>query len=181
LCGSSSVPLIIAGDSAGGNLAAVAAQRAHASGGPEIAQQLLVYPVTQADLTAPCYLDPDNHGLLGRADMHWFWDLYLPDVQARTSPNASPLRADSLEGLPAAVVITAEHDVLRDEGEAYADALRAAGVPVEHRRFDGQMHGFFSLGSLLPASTEAMVYLAAAVRARLGELHDGGQAQGHGV
>lgn len=170
LCSSRHAPLIIAGDSAGGNLAAVIAQRAHTRGGPEIAQQLLVYPVTQDNLNTPCYLDPDNQALLGQADMRWFWDLYLPDTGARQAPEASPLRATSLEGLPAAVVITAEHDVLRDEGEAYASALQSAGVHVDHRRFAGQMHGFFALDALLPASADARSYLAQAVRTRLSEL-----------
>jgi acetyl esterase len=173
LSGNSQAPLIIAGDSAGGNLAAVVTQRAHAQGTPKIAQQLLIYPVTQADLNTSSYLDPDNQGLLGQADMRWFWDLYLPDAAARQLPEASPLRAESFRGLPPAVVITAEHDVLRDEGEAYAAALQAAGVQVEHRRFAGQMHGFIGLGTLLPASAEARAYLAQAVRTRLSRLCTG--------
>ncbi|MGF6900745.1 alpha/beta hydrolase [Paraburkholderia sp. GAS348] len=170
LNGSPHAPLIVAGDSAGGNLAAVVTQRAHARGGPEIAQQLLIYPVTQDDLNTPCYLDPDNQALLGQEDMRWFWDLYLPDTAARQASEASPLRAKSFRGLPPAIVITAEHDVLRDEGEAYAAALQSAGVHVDHRRFAGQMHGFFGLDALLPASAEARGYLAQAVRTRLGEL-----------
>jgi acetyl esterase len=179
LSGSSHASLIVAGDSAGGNLAAVVAQRAHIQGKPSIAQQLLIYPVTQADLNTPCYIDPDNQGLLGQADMRWFWDLYLPDNATRQSPEASPLRAKSLQGLPPAVVITAEHDVLRDEGEAYATALRTAGVDVEHRRFAGQVHGFLGFGTLLPASVEARTYLAAAVLSRLSSLREGIGPQEH--
>lgn len=154
--GGASLPLIVAGDSAGGNLAAVVAQRAARAGHPELALQVLLYPVLQPDLDTPGYTDPANQTWLGRADMAWFWDCYLPDVSQRGQPDASPLLAESLTGVAAAQIITAEHDVLRDEGEAYAMRLRAAGVDVDHRRFDGQMHGFFTLIHLLPASRLCM-------------------------
>ena len=152
------LPLIVAGDSAGGNLAAIMARRARDEGGPEIALQVLVYPVTDADPHSASYLDPENQLMLSRESMIWFWDHYLPDPAARDNPDASPLQAADLSGLPPAVVLTAEHDVLRDEGEAYAEKLRAAGVPVEHRRFAGQMHGFFTL-LVLPAAPEALEYV----------------------
>lgn len=154
----SAVPLIVSGDSAGGNLAAVVAQRAHAEGGPDIALQVLVYPVTDADVDTASYVDPANQLLLSRDAMIWFWDHYAPDVASRTHVDASPLQAADLSGLPPAVVLTAEHDPLRDEGEAYAEKLRAAGVPVEHRRFDGQMHAFFTMVNVLPGSVAGMDY-----------------------
>lgn len=147
-----SVPLVVMGDSAGGNLAAVVAQRAHAEGGPHVALQVLVYPVADADVDTASYVDPANQLLLSRDAMIWFWDHYAPDAASRANTDASPLRAADLSGLPPAVVITAEHDPLRDEGEAYAAKLRAAGVSVEHRRFDGQMHGFFTMVNVLPGS-----------------------------
>jgi cation diffusion facilitator CzcD-associated flavoprotein CzcO/acetyl esterase/lipase len=157
-----SVPLIIAGDSAGGNLAAVVSQRARAAG-PEIALQVLVYPVTDCDFDTPSYLDPENQLIVSRQSMQWFWDHYAPDPSARTRPDASPLRADSLAGLPPTVIITAEHDVLRDEGEAYAGRLAEHGVRVEHKRFDGQMHGFFQMVGLVPGSAAGLDFVAGAI------------------
>jgi acetyl esterase len=156
----SRVPLIVAGDSAGGNLSAIVAQRAKAEGGPDISLQVLVYPVTDADLDNASYTDPANQLLLSRDAMIWFWDHYAPDPEDRKNPDASPLRADDLSGLPPAVVLTAEHDPLRDEGEAYADKLRAAGVPVQHQRFDGQMHAFFTMVNVLPGAAVGMDYVA---------------------
>ncbi len=158
------MPLIVAGDSAGGNLAAVVALRARDRGGPRIALQVLIYPVTDADLDRPSYVDPDNQLLLTRDAMVWFWDHYVPDAARRAEPDASPLRADSLAGLPPAVVLTAEHDVLRDEGEAYAERLREAGVPVDFRRHEGQTHGFFTF-LMLPGSERGFQHVVKAVRA----------------
>ena len=138
-------PLFVAGDSAGGNLAAVMALRARDRGGPAITAQILIYPVTDADFERPSYTDPENQLLLTREAMVWFWDHYAPDPSRRAEPDASPLRATDLSGLPPAVVLTAEYDVLRDEGEAYAERLREAGVPVNFQRYEGQTHGFFTL------------------------------------
>lgn len=157
------LPIVVAGDSAGGNLAAVVAQRARDENGPAIALQVLVYPATDSDLDNGSYRDPDNQLLLTRDAMVWFWDHYAPDPASRANPDASPLRAADLSGLPPALVLTAEYDVLRDEGEAYAERLRQAGVPVEFRRFEGQMHVFFTLVNVLPASAEALDLVAAAV------------------
>ncbi|MEJ8282009.1 alpha/beta hydrolase [Pseudonocardia spirodelae] len=154
------LPLVVAGDSAGGNIAAIMAQRAKAEGGPRIDLQVLVYPVTDADLDNASYTDPANQLMLSRDSMVWFWDHYAPDVASRARPDASPLRAGDLSGLPPAVVLTAEHDVLRDEGEAYAEKLRAAGVPVRSRRFAGQMHGFFTFVGVLPGAAEGLGYVA---------------------
>jgi acetyl esterase len=155
----SRLPLIVAGDSAGGNLSAIVAQRAHAKGGPPIALQVLVYPVTDADLDNASYSDPANQLMLSRESMVWFWDHYAPDPASRRNPDASPLQAADLSGLPPAVVLTAEHDVLRDEGEAYAGKLAAAGVPVQQRRFAGQMHGFFTMVNVLPGSADGLDYV----------------------
>jgi acetyl esterase len=153
------LPLIVAGDSAGGNLSAVVAQRARAENGPAIALQVLVYPVTDADLDNDSYRDAGNQLLLSRESMVWFWDHYAPDPASRASPDASPLRAADLSGLPPAIVLTAEHDVLRDEGEAYAAKLARAGVLVRQRRFDGQMHGFFTMVNVLPGSAAGLDYV----------------------
>lgn len=162
------VPLVVMGDSAGGNLAAIVAQRAKVEGAPDIALQVLVYPVTDADVDNASYVDPANQLLLSRESMIWFWDHYAPDAAARANVDASPGRAADLSGLPPAVVLTAEHDPLRDEGEAYAAQLRAAGVPTEHRRFDGQMHGFFTMVNVLPGSVAGMDYAVEQIDRHLG-------------
>ena len=161
------VPLVVAGDSAGGNLAAVVARRARSDHGPQISMQVLVYPVTDCDFGATSYTDPANQLILSAQSMTWFWDHYAPDPAARAHPDASPLRAPDLSGLPPAVIITAEHDVLRDEGELYATRLVKAGVPVVFRRFDGQMHGFFTQIGVLPASERAIDFIAGAIRDQL--------------
>ena len=161
------LPLIVMGDSAGGNLSAIVAQRARESG-PAIALQVLVYPVTDCDVDNGTYSDPENQLLLTRDGMIWFWDHYAPDRSVRTSPDASPARAEDLTGLPPAVVVLAEHDVLREEGEAYAQALEKAGVPVTQRRFDGQMHGFFTMPNVLPGSVKALEFVATRIDEVLG-------------
>jgi acetyl esterase len=162
------VPLFVAGDSAGGNLAAVVALRARDRSGPEIAMQFLVYPVTDCDFDRPSYVDPDNQVLLTRGAMIWFWDHYVPDESRRTEPDASPLRAADLSGLPPAVVLTAEHDPLRDEGEEYAKRLEEAGVPVEFKRYEGQTHAFFTL-LMLPGGELAMQQIVKNVRKCIAE------------
>jgi acetyl esterase/lipase len=164
ITGRDHVALMVAGDSAGGNLAAVMALRARDRNGPKVDLQVLIYPITDADFDRPSYVDPDNQLLLTRDAMVWFWDLYAPDVSRRAELAASPLRAVSLEGLPPAVVMTAEYDVLRDEGEAYAERLMEAGVPVDFRRYVGQTHGFFSL-LLLPGSERGFQQVVKAIRA----------------
>ena len=139
------VPLIVVGDGTGGNLAAVMAIRAWDRSGPSVALQVLIYPVTDADFDRPSYTDPENQLLLTRDGMIWFWEHYLPDSSRRTEPDASPLHTENLSGLPPAVMLTAEHDVLRDEGEAYAACLQEANVPTDLHRYVGQTHGFFTL------------------------------------
>ncbi|MFC7497215.1 MULTISPECIES: alpha/beta hydrolase [unclassified Nocardioides] len=154
------LPLVVAGDSAGGNLAAILSRRARDAGGPAIAAQVLVYPVTDHDFGTDSYTDPANQLALNADTLRWFWDHYVA-ADDRDHPDVSPLRTADLGGLPPAVVLTAEHDVLRDEGEAYAERLRAAGVPVSLRRFDGQMHGFFTMVGLLPGHDAALDHVAA--------------------
>lgn len=153
------LPLVLLGESSGANLAAVVAQRAQREGGPRILSQVLLYPAMDCDVDRPSYLDPANQLTLSRDAMMWFWDHYA-DGDQRTDPAASPLRADDLTGLPPAVIVTAEHDPLRDEGEEYADLLRSAGVAVEHRRFHGQIHGFVGMLGVLPGAAAGMDYLA---------------------
>jgi acetyl esterase len=155
------LPLIVGGDSAGGNLAAVMALRARAEGGPALAAQVLVYPVTDCDLNTTSYRDPENALLLTRESMIWFWDHYAPVTDDRVHPDASPLRATVLDGLPPAVVLTAEHDVLRDEGELYATRLLKSNVPVRHARIAGQTHGFFTMVGILPGAGTGMDFAVA--------------------
>jgi acetyl esterase len=161
------VPIIVGGDSAGGNLSAIMTQRSRDRGGPPIAFQALVYPVTDADLDNASYTAEENQLLVNKASMIWFWDHYLPDAARRKEPDASPLQAPDLSGLPPAVVLLAEYDVLRDEGQAYADRLRDAGVPVDVHVHPGQMHGFFTL-LMLPGHEEAIDQLAASLDAHVG-------------
>ena len=158
------VPLIVTGDSAGGNLAAVMAIRARDRSGPPIALQVLIYPVTDADFDRPSYTASENQLLLTRDGMIWFWDHYLPEPSRRIEPDASPLLAEDLSGLPPAVILTAEYDVLRDEGEAYAVRLREANVPTDLQRYVGQMHGFFDL-LMLPGSELGFQQVVKAVKA----------------
>ena len=158
------VPLIVAGDGSGGNLAAITAIRARDRSGPPIALQVLIYPVTDADFDRPSYLDPENELLLTRDAMIWYWDQYLPESSRRTEPDASPLHTENLQELPPAVILTAEHDVLRDEGEAYAARLQEAHVPTDLQRYVGQMHGFFTL-LMLPGSELGFQQVVKAVRA----------------
>ena len=159
----SDVPLFVAGDSAGGNLAAVMAVRARDRNGPRIAMQILVYPVTDADFDRPSYTDAENQLMLTRDSMIWFFDHYIPDVARRSEPEASPLHTPDLSGLPPAVVLTAEHDPLRDEGEEYAQRLTDAGVDVDLQRHQGQMHAFFAL-LMLPGSERGFQQVVKAIR-----------------
>jgi acetyl esterase len=142
--------LAVLGDSVGGNMAAVVSLMAKERGGPRIAHQVLFYPVTDAHFETGSYEAFANGYFLARDGMKWFWDNYLPHVADRALSHASPLRAslDELKGLPPALVIVGEHDVLRDEGEAYAHKLAEAGVRVEATRFLGTIHDFVMLNPI---------------------------------
>ena len=156
--------LAVGGSSAGGNLAAVVAQMAYDHGGPAIALQWLHVPVTDHDFTRPSYLANATGAGLTRAGMEWFWGHYAPELARRSEPYASPLRAKDLRGLPPAIVLTAECDPLRDEGHAYAERLRTAGVPVTSIEYPGTVHGFMSWSSVLPAAKRAFTEVGAALR-----------------
>ncbi|MCF8570159.1 alpha/beta hydrolase [Gordonia sp. HY002] len=163
------LPLIVGGDSSGGNLAAVVAQQAVREGGPDVSFQALVYPVADSDTENATYLDPANQLMLDKKAMDWFWELYTPDPTTRSNPNVSPLQGD-VAGTPPAVIVIAEHDVLRGECEAYAAKLEAAGVPVQARTFSGQMHGFFQFVNILPGSAAGIAYVCDTVSAHLDSL-----------
>src|SRR5712691_2990426 len=135
--------IAVAGDSAGANMAAVTALRARDEGGPALCGQLLLYPVTDYYTPGtPSYAENGEGYGLTRETMKWFWDHYLRDPTEGAHPHASPLRAPDLSDLPPTLVITAEYDPLRDEGELYAEKLKAAGVPTQSLRYDGVNHGF---------------------------------------
>lgn len=165
--------LVVAGDSAGGNIAAVMTQWARDRGGPRIDGQVLVYPVTASDLDLPSFHAPENQQFLDRASMAWFWDRYLPDAEARTSPDASPRLANDLSGLPPALVYLAEYDPLHDDGAAYAEALGAAGVPVALEVAEGQMHGFVQMAGVLPGYETGIALVADHIVRFLKENHRG--------
>lgn len=156
--------IAVGGDSAGGNLAAAVALMAKDRGGPALAYQLLVYPITNHAFGSDSYVEnADGYGL-SRDGMKWFWEQFLASAADGAHPYASPLLAPELRGLPPALVITAEYDPLRDEGEAYAERLRQAGVTVKCSRYDGMIHGFFRSPVLDPART-GIREAAAALRA----------------
>jgi acetyl esterase len=158
--------LAVGGDSAGGNLSAVVALMARDRGGPRLVFQLLVYPVTDAPSSDHASYRENAEGyLLTRAAMDWFWDHYCAERADRADPYLCPLCAKDVSRLPPALVITAEFDPLRDEGEAYAARLREAGGRVELRRYPGMIHGFFSMGALLTQARAATAEAAAALRA----------------
>jgi acetyl esterase len=152
--------LAIGGASAGGNLAAVVALRFRDEGGPALTSQLLVYPVTDHLPDTPSMRECSDRYFLDARSLEWFWSLYLSDPGDVDA--ATPMRARDLRGLPPALVITPEHDPLRDEGERYADRLCEAGVEAAAVRYDGMVHGFFSM-SRLPASRAAVERAAAAL------------------
>jgi acetyl esterase len=158
----------VAGDSAGGNLAAVVALMARDRHGPALRQQLLVYPVIDGTREYPSHEANAEGYFLTTEAMRWFWAHYVPDAADRANPYASPIRASDLSGLPPAFVLTAEYDPLRDEGEAYAAALSAAGVAVRAERYAGQIHGFFGMTGLLDGARRAFDAASAALREALG-------------
>ncbi len=164
--GADAARIAVGGDSAGGNLAAVTAIRVRDEGGPRLAGQLLLYPVTDWHSPGwPSYAENAEGFGLTRATMEWFWGHYLADPAAEAAhPHAVPLRAPSLAGLPPALVTTAEYDPLRDEGEAYADRLRAAGVTVAATRWMGMNHGFLFWAGRVDKATAAIAEAAGWLR-----------------
>ena len=156
--------LAVCGDSAGGNLAAAVALMARDRGGPALALQVLVYPITDCDFERPSYRENAEGYMLTSESMRFYWDQYVPNTADRTQPYVSPMRAPSLANLAPALVITAEYDPLRDEGEAYAQALAAAGVPVTQSRYPGMIHAFFRFTNSVDAARAAVAEVVAALR-----------------
>ena len=142
----------VTGESAGGNLSAVMCLKARDESGPQIDFQCLLYPVTDHDLSRGSYAENGEGYLLETQTMTWFWDQYCPEVSDRSNPHASPIKADSLAGLPPAFVVTAEFDPLRDEGMAYAEALSAAGTTAQAVCYDGMVHDFFATAMVFESS-----------------------------
>ena len=141
--------IAVGGDSSGGNLSAVLAQRSRDRGGPKLVAQVLIYPVTDCDFNSDSYRDAATGYGLTRESMLWYWNQYLPDESKRVSPDASPLRAPDLSELPPALVITCKLDPLASEGAAYAEALRSAGVRVEHIIESDMIHGCIRMGGVV--------------------------------
>jgi acetyl esterase len=149
--------IMVSGDSAGGNLAAVTALRVRDEGGPKLTGQMLIYPVTDYFVPGTPSMRENAEGYgLTRDGMIWFWNHYVRSPADGVHPHAAPSRAATLAGLPPALVVTAQYDPLRDEGEYYADALRKAGVAVEMKRWDGVNHGFFFFPGVVDKATQAV-------------------------
>ena len=163
--------MAVAGDSAGGNLAAAVAVMARDRGGPALQHQLLIYPVTDTNFETRSYAN--NGGgeyFLSTSAMKWFWSHYLSDLAQATHPYASPLRAPDLRGLPPTWILTAEYDVLCDEGQAFADRLQQAGVAVESQCAWGLNHGFLKHAARLPQAGDGMAHACAWLRKRYAEI-----------
>lgn len=157
----------VAGDSAGGNLATVTALMARDRGGPALRAQALIYPVTDASMSHPSVKENAEGYLLTRDGMEYFWGHYLNSPEDGSNPYASPLAAPDLSGLPPALVITAEYDPLRDEGERYADRLREAGVQARLSRYAGTIHGFALLSDRLSLGRQAIAEVSQFLREQL--------------
>ena len=161
--------IVIAGNSAGGNIAAVAARLVREEARPPCLQWL-IYPATDLGMDSPSHKSCGNGFLLTRAAMEWARGHYLNDPSEADDPRASPLRADELAGLPPALIYTAGFDPLRDEGHAYADRLSAAGVKTIHREFNSLIHGFAGMRGALQAAARAMDDMVAGLRHELAQL-----------
>jgi acetyl esterase len=164
--------LIVVGDSVGGNMTAATTLLAKQRGGPKIAFQMLFYPVTDANFDTPSYRQYADGPWLTREAMQWYWNAYAPDVTVRKEPTTTPLQAslEQLAGLPPALIMTDENDVLRDEGEAYAHKLMTAGVRVTAMRYLGTIHDFMMLNPITetPAPRAAIAQAIGTLRAFLG-------------
>lgn len=162
--------LAVGGDSAGGNLAAAVTLLARdAEDAPKIAYQLLIYPATDMHMTTESHRKFAEGHLLTRATMDWCQEHYLKSAADRDDWRASPLRAEKLSGLPPAYMLIAGNDPLRDEGEAYAMKLKAAGVPVVLREFEGQVHGFIAMGRIMPQANQALAEMGVALKLAFGQ------------
>jgi len=157
--------LMVGGDSAGGNLAAVVALAARDGKGLAIAGQVLIYPATDFAMTHASHREPETSILLTHSVIRWFCDHYLTGAADVHDWRASPAHASTLTGLPSAYVLTAGADPLRDEGDEYARSLKQAGVPVTYRHFPGQFHGFFTMGKLLQQANVAVGEIGAWLKA----------------
>ena len=166
--GGDAARIAVGGDSAGGGIAAVLAQRAKAAGGPALAFQLLVYPVTDTREDSASYREFADGYLLTADLMRWFFHCYFNDAAEKSDLAAAPLRAADLSGLPPALVITASHDPLRDDGAGYADKLRAAGVACAYLNYEGFIHDFWVATARLDAAAEAHATAAAALKRAFG-------------
>jgi acetyl esterase len=159
----------VGGDSAGGNLAAVVSLMAKENGGPHIVFQLLIYPATDYYIPGTDSIRENAEGYyLTRSAMVWFWNHYANSEEDANNPHMAPLRAKDLSNLPPALVLTAEYDPLRDEGEMYATRLQEAGVSVTATRYNGMVHGFFSLSNMMDQAKVAVAEAAAALRVAFG-------------
>jgi acetyl esterase len=156
-------PLVLMGDSAGGNLVAAVVRRARDEGGPQVALQVLVYPVLDHRMATPSYTERGGKLLISADDMDWFWAQYTPDVARRAEPDASPGLVDDLAGLAPALVVVAEHDPMRDESLDYAARLEEAGVPTTVLRYDTVAHGFFPMTGTLTVADDAIRAVGLAV------------------
>jgi acetyl esterase len=159
--------IALGGDSAGGNLATVVALTLRDAGGPALRLQLMLYPATDFSMDAPSHREFANGYMLTRERMQYFSDCYLRGTQDVSDWRASPLKATDVSRLPPALIITASHDPLRDEGKAYADRLNASGVRATYRCYDGMIHGFMTMSGAVNMAGEAIDAAAAAVKQAL--------------
>ena len=148
--------IAVGGDSAGGNLAAAISLMSRDNNGPSIAFQLLIYPVTERNFQTKSYTDNADGYQLSKDGMIWYWDHYISTESDADNPYAAPMKASDLSGLPPALVITAEYDPLRDEGEAYANRLREYGVKTEYTLYNGMIHGFFGMAAVVDKGKQAI-------------------------
>ncbi len=160
--------LAIAGDSAGGNMAAVVALLCLERGGPALRHQVLIYPVIDPSCDSASQHENGSGYMLTQTTMRWFWAQYLNDESEASLPTVCPMRAERVDGLPPTTVLTAEFDPLRDEGETYAAKLTEAGIPTELTRYEGQVHGFLSFAHRMERAEAAIAQVAEVLRKAFG-------------
>jgi acetyl esterase len=161
--------IAVMGDSAGGCMAAVVCQRALAEQGPAICHQVLIYPVTDLNFDTMSYINNAEGYFLTRELMQWFWNHYLENTEQGALSYASPIRSESLSGLPSATVITAEYDPLLDEGKNYSDKLCAHGVSTTYRLYKGMFHGFVSFINMLEQADQSIDFIASQLQQSFSE------------